>query len=164
MSKSWSSEGNPIDAFFERYPSFNYQGPIRDWRQIVRFNALAASCGWTQDQRNNEFQKLKRAWTQVVESEFSGSSISHYQTLCGDLDISPVPGTIPECKNALKGVYVNIVDLVQYRTDRQLGLGGMRPTKFESLEELRDYSDEEKKYYPKQNAKAEMLQVLLREL
>lgn len=152
-----------MELFFQKYSSFNYR-PSTDWRQLGPFNALAAHCRWSEQERKTRFQLLKRSWTQVVESEFSGSSISHYQSLCRDLDISPVPGTVAECKSELKGVFVNIVDLVQYRRDRQIGLRGNEPTKFDSLEELREYSEDSGKYYPRKNAKAQMLRELLKEL
>jgi hypothetical protein len=163
MVRNSTRKRDPIEAYFKRHPSFNHV-PSRDWRQLDRFKALARHCGWTAEQRKDEKQKLKHAWTQVVESEFTGSSISHYQNLCHELDISPIPETVAECKNELKEVFVNIVDLVQYRKDRKRGLRARTPTKFDSLEELREYSAVEEKYYPKENAKAEMLRELLKEL
>jgi len=100
----------------------------------------------------------------IVENEFQGSTLQHYQGLCQDLRIRNVPETVPECKEMLKGVFVNIVDLVQYRRDRDRGVVARKPRKFGSLEALRRYSEEESKYYPKDNAKSEMLRELLQVL
>src|SRR5216110_1793386 len=111
---SSSSEDDPIEAFFAQYPSFVYQ-PSSDWRQVGPFNALARHCGWSKTRRKSEFKSFKRTWIRVVESEFSGSSLLHYQSLCEDLDITPIPSTMEECKSVLKGIFVNIVDLMQYR-------------------------------------------------
>jgi hypothetical protein len=159
-----SSDDDPIAQYFARFPSFNYQ-PSLDWRQLGPFNALAKRLKWNDEHRKKEFKKFKRTWTTVVESEFSGSSLSHYQSVCRDLDISPIPDNVTECKAQLKDVFVNIVDLMQYRTDRRhQGRGARKPRKFESLEQLRKYSEQEGKYYNKQEAKAEMLRELLKVL
>jgi hypothetical protein len=88
--------------------------------------------------------------------------LSHYQTLCEDLDIYPIPETITACKTALKAVYVNIVDLVQYRRERRNGTINETVRRFGSLEQLKDYSSQNQKWYPKATAKAEMLRVLLK--
>ena len=69
-----------------------------------------------------------------------------------------------ECKVQLKEVFVNIVDLMQYRTDHQKGRFARKPRKFRTLEQLKEYSDQEGKYYSKEHAKAEMLRELLKVL
>ena len=160
---STDSEHNPIEEFFARYRSFKYR-PSSDWRQLGPFNALAKQCKWSDERRKKEFKRFKRTWTQVVESEFSGSSLSHYQSLCRDLDIKRIPDTVSECKVQLKEVFVNIVDLMQYRTDHQKGRFALKPPKFRTLEQLKEYSDQEGKYYSKEHAKAEMLRELLKVL
>jgi len=159
-----SSDDDAIAQYFARFPSFNYR-PSSDWRQLGPFNALAKRLKWTDEHRKKEFKKFKRTWTTVVESEFSGSSLPHYQSVCRDLDISPIPDNVTECKAQLKEVFVNIVDLMQYRTDRRhQGRVARKPRKFNSLEQLRKYSEQEGKYYSKQEAKAEMLRELLKVL
>ena len=160
---STDSEHNPIEEFFARYRSFKYR-PSSDWRQLGPFNALAKQCKWSDERRKKEFKRFKRTWTKVVESEFSGSSLSHYQSLCRDLDIKPIPDSVSECKVQLKEVFVNIVDLMQYRTDLQKRKFTRKPRKFQTLEQLREYSDQEGKYYSKTDAKAEMLRELLKVL
>ena len=99
-----------------------------------------------------------------MESEFSGSSTSHYQSVCEDLDITPIPETVDECKAALRGIFVNIVDLMQYRTDRKRGRDIRKPRKFRTLKQLKDYSHEAGKFYNKEEAKADLLRELLRVL
>jgi hypothetical protein len=152
---------DPIESYFARFPQFRYKDSTKDWRQIQRFNALAKRLKWSKEERNTEFQILKEAWTGAVESEFEGVSILHYRALCQDLDIDPVPETVTECKHELSKVFVNIVDLMEYR---RKGRRRRKPKQFADLEELREYSHDTKKYYPKENAKAEMLRVLLKVL
>ena len=158
-----SSDDDAIAQYFARFPSFNYR-PSLDWRQLGPFDALAKRLKWEDEDKKKEFKKFKRTWTTVVESEFSGSSLPHYQSVCRDLDISPIPDNVTECKAQLKEVFVNIVDLMQYRTDRQKGRGASKPRKFQSLAQLRKYSEQSEKYYPKKEAKAEMLRELLKVL
>ena len=157
------SQSDPIETYFARFPSFTYiPGP--DWRQLRAFYDLADHFGWDDKRKRRERAQLKAAWVGIVETEFQGSTLQHYQGLCQDLRIRNVPDTVAECKEMLKGVFVNIVDLVQYRRDRDRGVMTRKPRKFGTLEELRRYSEEERKYYPRDNAKSEMLRELLQVL
>jgi hypothetical protein len=149
-----------IDGYFAKFPQFRYTRTT-DWRQLGPFNALAKYQSWTKEKKKIEFRRLKQAWTKVVEREFGDSSLGHYQSLCEDLDIDPIPETISECKGELRDVFVNIVDLMQYRRDRRKG---QKPERFDNLEELKEYSQDCGKYYPKESAKAEMLRELLKVL
>ena len=148
---------DPIENYFDRFRPIPRQRKD-DWRQLGRFNALARREKWSRHERTEEWENLQQAWTEVVEPEFEGSSIRHYQQLCDDLEIDPIPETVAECKNELKAVFVNIVDLVQYRRS---GRKGPKSKRFAKLKLLQKYSFDEKKYYPKERAKAEMLKVLL---
>jgi hypothetical protein len=154
---------DPIADYFAQYPTFDYHPKADDWRQKGAFNALAKQSGWSQAIRKEKYNEFKQTWYNVVETEFGESSLPHYQNLCRDLRISPVPDSIAGCKARLSSVFVNIVDLIQYRKDRAAGRRAAL-TLFESLEELRDYSEISQKSYPKQSAKAEMLRELLKVL
>jgi len=150
---------DPIESYFSGF------SPVRrgtdDWRQLQRFNALAKRERWDKEERSADYKRLQQAWTEAVESEFEGSSILHYQLLCGDLEIDPIPETVTECKSELKAVFVNIVDLMEYR---RKGRRGQKPKRFAKLKQLQKYSLEKGKYYRKENAKAEMLRELLKPL
>jgi hypothetical protein len=152
---------DPIANYFAQYPTFNFR-PSADWRQKDAFNALAQQEQWTQSHRATQWEQFKSLWAQVAEIEFSGNALSHYQTLCEDLDIYPVPESITTCRSALTSVFVNIVDLVQYRKDRRAGRWSPKATRFRNLHDLKKYSMDEKKWYPKETAKAEMLRDLLK--
>jgi hypothetical protein len=155
---------DPIAQYFAQYPDYNYYPSSYDWRQIGAFNSLVAFKGWDQTTRKVEYEKLKATWTTVVEAEYSGSTLQHYQNLCDDLGINPIPGSVNECKRQLAGVFVNIVDLTQYRMDRRAGRGVSRPLLHNDLEASRNYSNREKKWYPTENARSEMLRILLKVL
>jgi hypothetical protein len=151
---------DPIESYFSGFSPVRHRS-TNDWRQLQRFNALCKRERWNKEKRNAEYKRLQQAWTEAVESEFEGSSILHYQLLCGDLQIDPIPEIVAECKSQLREVFVNLVDLMEYRRN---GRRGLKPKRFAALEQLKEYSSEERKYYPKQNAKAEMLKELLKEL
>jgi hypothetical protein len=155
---------DPIEEYFAQYPNFNFLPSTHDWRQVGAFNSLAQELGWSQKHRQNEWKKFKNLWTRVAETEFSESTLEHYQTLCEDLDISPIPESVTACKNELRKVYVNIVDLVQYRKDKRHRRRARKVTKFDTLDELSDYSTSTWKWYPRETAKAEMLRELLKVL
>jgi hypothetical protein len=154
---------DPIAQYFAQYPEFNYH-PSPDWRQKGAFGALAGLKGWDQYTRKLEYDKLKATWTTFVEAEYSGSTLQHYQNLCDDLGINPIPGSVNECKRQLAGVFVNIVDLTQYRMDTRAGGWVSRPLLHRDLEALKNYSNKEQKWYPTENARSEMLRVLLKVL
>jgi hypothetical protein len=152
---------DPIAEFFAQYPNFAFH-PGRDWRQIDAFNSLAEQQEWHGTERENKWEEFRNCWTNVVEHEFTECRIEHYQNLCRDLGLEPVPDSIRMCKRELKRVHVNIVDLMQYRRDRREGRNPARPQLFATAQELEDYTRRERKYYPLQNARAEMLRVLLK--
>jgi hypothetical protein len=164
----WRSAAEPkmsdlIAAYFARFPSFNYHPSLNDdFRQIKAFNALASHCEWPQSRRKEEFEYFKQTWYNVIEIEFGESSLPHYQSLCHDLGISPAPESVNECKARLSTVFVNIVDLTQFRRERRAGRTHAQITLFNDLEELQSYSSKNQKWYPKEAAKAEMLRVLLK--
>jgi hypothetical protein len=156
---------DPIAEYFAQYPDFPYNPQASaDFRQIDNFNRLAMAEGWSQARRNIEFDVLKRTWTTLVEEEYAGTSLDHYQCLCEDLDVDSIPETVNKCKDMLRTKFVNIIDLTTYRRDVAMGLDAAKPQTFGSLNELKEYSKAQKKWYPVETAKAEMLRELLRVL
>jgi len=151
-----------IDEYFiENFPEWDYKPSPHDWRQLGEFNKLAKQFSWPQDRRTTQLEKLKACWQLAMEEEFAGDTLDHFQTLCQDLGISPIPDTVNKCRTALSGVFVNIVDLVQYRRDKRAG-GNPKPvTLFHTREELVEYTRSTGRFYPTENARAAMLRVLL---
>ncbi|KAF2713282.1 hypothetical protein K504DRAFT_423776 [Pleomassaria siparia CBS 279.74] len=85
------------------------------------------------------------------------SDIENWHKLCVAVYIEPLPATIEECKEKIKDVYVNLVDLVD-TSGRDVEL-------FSSLGELRKYTIENGKFFPKESAYAGgVLKSLLREI
>lgn len=156
-----------ISEYFEEFRRyFPYvRGETKDWRKIDLFNSLAQAMGWDarDPERKTQYDRFKRSWVGVVEAEFAGNSLSDYQQLCRELSIGPIPGSIPECIERLSTVYVNIVDLVQYRKDKRARRYTEPLQWFDTQEELENYTKESRKWYPSGNANGEMLRVLLKQ-
>jgi len=151
-----------ITNFFSQYPDFSYQYSWNDdWRQVIAFNAMATDLRWPQDRRKREYQNFKDTWIEVAKKEFEGDSLDRYTTLCNDLQI--VPGeSIGACKEKLRAVNVNLVDLIQYRKEKRAGWNPPPVRQFSSAEELMRYSRSENKTLSVEAAKAGMLGVLLK--
>jgi hypothetical protein len=115
---------DPIESYFSRFSSL-WHRRTNDWRQLQRFNSLAKRERGNKAKRNAQYKRLQQAWTEAVESEF------------GDLQINRIPETVAECKSQLRAVFVNIVDLVEYRKN---GRRSRKPKRFENLKHLKKYS------------------------
>src|SRR2546430_3556240 len=83
------SQSDAIETYFARFPSFTYI-PSPDWRQLRAFYDLADHFGWDDKRKRSERATLKAAWVGIVENEFQGSTLQHYQGLCQDLRIRNV--------------------------------------------------------------------------
>jgi hypothetical protein len=138
--------------FFARYqaqyPNFDYI-PSHDWRQHDAFNNLFADTDSVQVQghRTSALREIQEIWAEIIKEEFKGETLFVYQTMCQQLE-KPVLDSIKGCKAKLQEVNVNIVDFIQYRKDLAADLGPGPITKFDSLEELREYSRKERKALP----------------
>ncbi|KAF7970579.1 hypothetical protein HWV62_23693, partial [Athelia sp. TMB] len=146
-----------IEKFFEQYPPFDYDSsqPVMSefWRMCHYF-------GWNKkdEEQQEAREELKDAMVQQF-NDFYGTDIediNSWQILCGVLGISPVPQELKACREVVKRTHVNIVDLVDNVAHVEV---------FKSLQDLRTYTIEESKYFPKENAYAGgVLKFLLREI
>ncbi|KAK7689716.1 hypothetical protein QCA50_006355 [Cerrena zonata] len=147
-----------IDAFFAAYKKFAYDPtqPI-----MKQFNSLAATLNlWRSKERKDEvYDDLRRAMVQDFNETFGvdANDLKAWQRLCRMLDISPIPGTIHTCRLELSNLFVNIVDLLEaVRNGTPIG-------RFESLDALREYTQEEEKFFPRNHPLAGgVLKALLR--
>lgn len=150
-----------IEAYFAQYPLFDFRPSRSDWRQVSAFNALAKDEKWSQDERSLQYDSFKYTWKAVIDFEFSGSTLQHYQNLCWELRVNPVPSSKEECRRTLRSVYVNVVDLVQYRRDMREGRTPVEFDTYSSLDELKRNSDKGK-WIPPDISEAELFKVLLK--
>jgi len=120
---------------------------------------------WKRDKDNHSsereaaYQLLRDAMTKQFNEIYGtdADSLNAWQNLCRVLDISPIPENLKGCRETVMNTHVNLVDL----TERK----GQHVTKFSSETELSEYTQEEKKYFPKENAHAGgLLKYLLRQI
>ncbi|KAF8490458.1 hypothetical protein F5888DRAFT_1741471 [Russula emetica] len=124
MATSTQTSKQPLKRFFSRYSKFQYQPQNSP---TVEFNRLCeeyrnSTCYMGSDEKN----------------------INNWYKLCHVLRIDPVPNTLKECRAAVSRKHVNLVDLVQ-------GSRENIPI-FESEIELSEYTKENKKFFPKEDA------------
>jgi len=137
MSNSW----------FTKYPDFE-PNPGRGAPLLEEFKRLAEQRNWREGGK-----RYRKEWKSCVEANFTAefganaSSLQSWQALCIEVGITDVPRSITGCKKALKGVWVNIVDLIDARRT------GKPVERHESMLALRAYIKRTKKIYPKDAAK-----------
>jgi len=86
------------------------------------------------------------------------NDIESWRKLCLALDVTPPEG-LQACRKAVRKLHVNLVDLIE---DESVNAP---VTIFKSLDELREYTIETAKYFPKESAYAGgVLRYLLREI
>lgn len=135
----------PLKIFFSRYSKFQYQPQNSP---TVEFNRLCEEYRWKPDSAEKE--AARRDFNDAMKKEFDllyGSdekNINNWYKLCHVLRIDPVPNTLKECSAAVLRKHVNLVDLVQ-------GSRENIPI-FESEIELSEYTKENKKFFPKEDA------------
>ncbi|KAF8434372.1 hypothetical protein L210DRAFT_3485540 [Boletus edulis BED1] len=148
----------PLEEFFDEFANLNIGFTYReDSTAHDNFGRL----------RN----VLNSAQISVVRAEFNDalvqqfnfiygtdSDLGAWQNLCSVIGITPVPDEIKDCKRLVWDANVNIVDLLES------GRTGEPVQTFPTLDELREYSVNSRKIFPKQSAYAGgLLKELLRE-
>ncbi|KAJ7096979.1 hypothetical protein C8R43DRAFT_907727 [Mycena crocata] len=85
------------------------------------------------------------------------NDLGNWQSLCRVLDLDPIPQTLWECQTVVRDVHVNLVDLVDSHGT------GVPIHKFDSREELAEYSRDTRKFFPQGQAEeGGLLKFLLR--
>ncbi|KAL7273177.1 hypothetical protein RUND412_003989 [Rhizina undulata] len=145
-----------MEAFFARYPEFNYD---KTASVIEEFNRLSESRKWSQTgrTRNNAFQAFRTAMIEEFNQMYGtdANDLAAWQKLCVFCG-KEAPSSITQCRKVVKKIHVNLVDLIQHDSV---------PTIFPSLRALRNYTQQTGKYFPRRHAKqGGLLKHLLREV
>ncbi|KAG5643148.1 hypothetical protein DXG03_001510 [Asterophora parasitica] len=147
-----------LDDFFDEYPSFTYDPSEPAWDEFYR---LARYLRWGKPEMADKRADFKDALVQAFNSIYGTdeTDVESWQTLCRVLSITPLPEELVACREAVKGTYVNLVDLVDLpNSSSALAL-------FNSEEELSAYTLENHKIFPKESAYAGgLLKHLLRNI
>ncbi|KAJ3746104.1 hypothetical protein DFH05DRAFT_1483715 [Lentinula detonsa] len=157
-SPTQSEASNPIQAFFERYGSFDYD-PAGE--TMPQFWKLCDLYNWDRDsdEREEALTEIRDAIAQQFNA-FYGSdveSLNGWHNLYRALQIADIPDTVQGCKDMIETIHVNICDLVDHKEDV--------PQKHSTEDELAEYSRRTGKIYPRENAYAGgLLRFLLRQI
>ncbi|KAK2462693.1 hypothetical protein APHAL10511_005309 [Amanita phalloides] len=147
-------------AFFAEYSDFNYdpRAPVLD-----EFHRLVRVYQWKPESK--ERKEARTRFSAAMGRQFSSfygtrvDDLAAWQALCLALGVDPVPETVDECRKIIKSTHVNLVDFIDTR------LTGVPVKTFETEEKLREYTLENRKFFPKQSAKESgVLKYLLREI
>lgn len=149
-----------IDTFFAQYPGFAYS---REQQIHAEFYRMCDNFGWHKNEPERErAQELFRiaviqAFNSTVGS--NANDLASWQRICRCLRISPIPNGLRNARQAVVQTHVNLIDLLQsIRT-------GSPVETFSTLEDLRAYTIESGKYFPKEEAyEGGLLRFLLREI
>ncbi|KAF1992671.1 hypothetical protein P154DRAFT_203439 [Amniculicola lignicola CBS 123094] len=135
------------NGFLAKFPTFK-RDPADGLEHV--FELLTLHEGWS---KKSKKQRQRKA--ELFEEEFKAqftegkTKLESWQALCKEVGIDPVPSSITQCRKALHGVLVNIVNLMDHRQH-----GAQIPLiKFASLREFRKYTRVHT--FPKREAKQE---------
>lgn len=158
-----SSEGDLEDVadFFAEYPSFDYnprKDVMKEFQRLCRHRGLDP-----EDKEDSDVRHLRGKLRTAMVRQFNGiygtdeDDLNAWQALCRRVDI-PVPDTVAECEEAIRGTHVNLVDLTTYGSGRKV-------TKYATEVELASYTTKTGKFFPRGHADAGgLLNKLLRHI
>ncbi|KAI0334748.1 hypothetical protein GY45DRAFT_1039697 [Cubamyces sp. BRFM 1775] len=147
-----------IQAFFARYPSFDYDiaAPFFD-----EFQRLGKASRWKKPQWDQKRDELRGAMVKQFNAMYgtSADDLESWRLLCSALGMDPVPDDIKTCQQKVKSTHVNLVDFVE------APLSGRAVNRFKTETELSRYTKETKKYFPRHDVNAgSLLRYLLRQI
>lgn len=147
-----------------RYLSdYNAFEPDETASLVTEFQRLALQEGWKK--KSDIYKQERKAfYTEAVREEFlkafgkNQRTLQAWRKLCVKVGVIPESeintlGSITDCKNKLKGVFVNLVDLADAcRAGEVMGKAGKKGV-FDSHKGLSKYIRSTKKYFDKSEAK-----------
>ncbi|KAI0751375.1 hypothetical protein C8Q80DRAFT_1157047 [Daedaleopsis nitida] len=155
-AKTRTAQVNHIDRFFAQYPSFDYQ-PTAPF--IEEFTRLRQQEKWDKGHVQNARREFNSAMVLTFNKMYGkrADALSAWQKLCSALGVEDMPRDIASCKQLVRGKHVNLVDFLQPPEP------GTPVRTFSSEGELREYTQEHEKFFPRKDVNAgSLLKCLLR--
>ncbi|KIK64218.1 hypothetical protein GYMLUDRAFT_196081 [Collybiopsis luxurians FD-317 M1] len=153
---------NPIETFFSQYPEYDYD-PTRE--TMTQFQQLCRFKGWNRDPEDPEKKEALEGVRGAIAQQFNAfygsdeNDLNAWHNLYRVLRAEDIPDSVEVCKKDIRGIHVNIWDLVDY----SLHGSSLPPKLFPTPEALAAYTRKSRKIYPRGNAKAGgLLRFLLR--
>ncbi|KAF7782876.1 hypothetical protein Agabi119p4_2252 [Agaricus bisporus var. burnettii] len=150
----------PLEAFFRYYSWFNYFW----WQSAsVQFNRLREEARRRGDYDNDTaWQGYRTALVRQFNSSYSAdeNDLAAWHNLLRHIGITDPPMTVVECKILIEGKFINLVDLVDARTDSNRVI-----RHFANEVELSVYTLSRGKVFPRKHIEAgSLLEYLLRNI
>ncbi|KAH7883439.1 hypothetical protein F5I97DRAFT_1815278 [Phlebopus sp. FC_14] len=149
----------PLQAFFAKYPPFIYDPSKSASKEFYR---LCEYFNWRR-RDNVDRTTAHEAFKTALVKQFNvvygtdEESLSAWRKLCEAVNVHPIPVRMADCRQAVRNVHVNLVDLV----DREFT--GAKIQIFTSEAELNEYTRKNGKFFPRYNVHAgSLLRALLR--
>ncbi|KAF2400464.1 hypothetical protein EJ06DRAFT_556766 [Trichodelitschia bisporula] len=114
---------------------------------VAQFDALAIGENLHRGTKKYKVRYTAHFGGQLEKLYQKAGKLAGLQELCLDVGIDPAPNSITKCRQALKGVNVNIYDLVQFK------LFGGHLLQFDSKKLLAANAKKKGKIFPKELAK-----------
>ncbi|OJJ41997.1 hypothetical protein ASPZODRAFT_137586 [Penicilliopsis zonata CBS 506.65] len=134
----------PLNTFFKSFSDFTFDPDIPPNESYL---ALQRFYGWHRgdEESNQAWNNFQRALIEEFKLWFGAEDdLGSWHSLCRALRIEPLPRTCLDCEKAVRGLYVNIVDLIAWARN---GGGEDQVRLFHSLEELREYTKRTRKIF-----------------
>ncbi|KAJ6448248.1 hypothetical protein C8R45DRAFT_850414, partial [Mycena sanguinolenta] len=150
----------PLEAFFADYPDVDYDPALP---VSAQYRYLCRVYGFRRGNPDAEaaYEGYQHALTQAFRT-FYGTDVDDLatlQSLCRVLEVVPIPKTVWDCQMALRQVHVNIVDLIDWAKSDS---SAQPPERFDTQEELAEYTRETRKFFRLEDAEDTLLEFLLR--
>ncbi|EIN03758.1 hypothetical protein PUNSTDRAFT_77588 [Punctularia strigosozonata HHB-11173 SS5] len=147
-----------VAAYFAQFEGFEFDAT----RGIIpEFDRLCSERSWGKKRRQTARRKLNGFIAEEFNAAYGtlDNDLIQWQTLSRELRVEPVPDSVSQCKQAVKRIHVNIVDLLDARAR------GEQVRLHRNMHQLAQYSIRTGKIFPKKQAKAGLLlKYLLRQI
>ncbi|KAH6998742.1 hypothetical protein BKA56DRAFT_665297 [Ilyonectria sp. MPI-CAGE-AT-0026] len=151
------TSGEPIDEFFSQYSGFKHKRNAPYWTE---FGRLCRHFKWDRRELNEVKAEFKAAMVEQFNTTFGTDekNLESWQRLCRTLGVG-VPNTLKESRQRVQRTHVNLVDLTESPHT------GEKAEIFSTVEALREYTLETRKFFPRNEAHAGgLLKTLLRQI
>jgi len=152
-----------LQKFFSSYDGFTYDSSVPASQQ---FQQLRRHSQWEHD--SPEGNEAWESFRDALVLDFNGiygtnqDDIEAWHALCTVLGVEPIPDTVSACRTKIEGIYVNLVDLVDFANG---AYGKKVVSLFPTEMALSKYTKASGKYFPRENVHAGgLLRYLLRHI
>ncbi|KAH9853747.1 hypothetical protein C2E23DRAFT_93232 [Lenzites betulinus] len=146
----------PIRTFFANYPEFDFNPDAPFFEEFKRLQKTLDQ-GEKETARDDMRSAMVRQFNDMYGTNVD--DLESWQLLCTALGMNPVPKDIKTCQRQVKATHVNLVDFIE------APLSGKPVQTFKSEQKLSKYTQETKKYFPRDDVNSgSLLRCLLRQI